>query len=306
MVKVKNQIKIQVPATTANLGPGFDCLGLTLDIWNEISFIQTGNSLIFSINGEGESQLPENEENLIFRCFADLAKQNNTDIPSGLLIQCQNNIPISSGLGSSSSAVIAGLLASKVFFDLNIRDNDLLKIGYGYEGHLDNITACLKGGFSITGFNNDEIIFKTFPVEQIPVVIALPDLDLSTSTARAILPTDVPLKDAVHNIFQAALLSHAIRDGDKELLRKSMQDRLHQHYRLHRLPGGQEAINEAMNAGAIFAALSGAGPSIIAFAEKEKTRQSIGISMHNAFQTYGINTRLLYTYATNKGAYIDD
>lgn len=299
----KNSVAIRVPASTANLGPGFDCLGLCLDIWNDIVFEFAGNSLQIEISGEGFAQLPKDENNLIFQCFSELAAINKVDIPPGLIIRCYNNIPVSSGLGSSSSAVVAGLMGARALLKLDVSDLELIKIGRAFEGHIDNISACLLGGFSISGFSDDEVIARSFHVKEMRVVIAVPDINLSTKSARQILPDNVKLSDAVHNIFQTALLSHAIRDGDISLINKSTQDRLHQKYRLHLIPGGQKAIDNALSAGAFCAFLSGAGPSIVAFAANGHDHHQIALAMQQAFTKYEISARILNTRTTNQGAF---
>jgi len=294
---------LRVPASTANLGPGFDCLGLCLDIWNEVEFEFAGNSLQIEISGEGSAELSRDENNLIFQCFSELAAINKINIPPGLIIRCHNKIPISSGLGSSSSAVVAGLMGARVLLNLDVSDSDLIKIGQTFEGHIDNISACLLGGFSISGFSDDEVIARSFHVKEMRVVIAVPNINLSTKSARQILPDNVKLSDAVHNIFQTALLSHAFRDGDISLINKSTQDRLHQKHRLRLIPGGQEAIDNALSAGAFCAFLSGAGPSIIAFTTNGHNHHQIARAMHQAFKKHEITSRILHTRTTNQGAF---
>lgn len=300
MVESKS-MKIRVPATTANLGPGFDCLGLALDIWNETNFDLIGDTLSIHISGEGAKVLPTDDENLIFKCFRELAERSNIDIPSGLVIRCCNKIPISSGLGSSSAAVISGLLACRALLEINISDHDLLKIGYEFEGHLDNITACLYGGFSISTFFNEEIITKLFSIDQQPVVIVLPELSFSTKDARQILPKKVRLSDAVFNISHTALLTHALCEGDMHLLKKSMEDRLHQNDRIKLIPGAANAIKAAQIAGAIGAVLSGAGPGIIAFSD-DRHLKNIARVMVEAFRDQGLQARTFFTTTTNIGA----
>ena len=299
MVESKSII-IRVPATTANLGPGFDCLGLALDIWNETKFDLMGDALSINISGEGAGILPKNDENLIYKCFQELAERFNFDMPSGLVIRCCNKIPISSGLGSSSAAVISGLLACRALLNINISDHDLLKIGYEFEGHLDNITACLYGGFSITAFDNEEIITKIFSINQQHIVIVLPELSFSTMDARQILPKKVRLSDAVFNISHTALLTHALYEGDMHLLKKSMEDRLHQNDRIKLIPGAANAIKAAQKAGAIGAVLSGAGPGIIAFTDVKKMKNIAGV-MVEAFRDQGLQTRTFFTTTTNIG-----
>ena len=301
MEKTKSII-VRVPATTANLGPGYDCLGLALDIWNEIEFSVSGNALSIEIEGEGANQLPIDSTNLIFKCMHTLARQMSTLLPEGLHIKCTNRIPVSSGLGSSAAAVIAGLLGAKALLGLSISDHDLLKLALSHEGHADNISACLLGGLVITALSNNDVITKKISVKRLHSVIALPDVKISTHQSRSALPVKISLKDGVFNLARVGLLVNSLQEGNYACLNIAMQDRLHQPFRYELIPGAEEAISGALEAGAFGAALSGAGPSVIAFVEKEN--QEVARLFVQAFEKAGISSRIFKTTSTDQGAQV--
>ena len=296
----RKSVLVKVPATTANLGPGFDCLGLALDIWNEVTFSISGSSLIIDIEGEGSDLLPRDSSNLIYRCMQTLAAQAAHNLPNGLQIRCKNRVPVASGLGSSSSAVIAGLLGAKSLLNLQISDYDLLKTALTFEGHSDNTAACLFGGLTITVFSESELIIKKIAIKPINAVIALPEVTLSTHQSRAALPETVHMKNAVFNIGRTALLINALQESNYDYLKFAMQDSLHQPFRMHLIPGAEAAISAAMGAGALGAALSGAGPGIIAFLANGNPK--IGDSMTRAFNQAEISSRIFSTTSTNQSA----
>ncbi|MDP2966182.1 MAG: homoserine kinase [Pelolinea sp.] len=301
MAKPKS-VLVRVPATTANLGPGFDCLGLALDIWNEIEFSISRNSLKIEIEGEGSNTLPRDDSNLIYQCMQTLSRSASQSLPDGIRIKCRNNIPVSSGLGSSSAAVIAGLLGAKNLLNLQISDHELLKTALSFEGHADNISACLFGGLTITALSAGELVVKKLAIKPLNAVIALPNVNLSTRQARAVLPETLSMKDAVFNIGRAALLINALQDSNYDLMKIAMEDRLHQPYRLGLIPGTEAAISEALEAGALGAALSGAGPGVIAFIEKGDKK--VGETMVRVFKNANMAALLFTTTTTNQSAQV--
>lgn len=293
---------IRLPATTANLGPGFDCLGLALGLWNEVEISLTGNRLIIDIEGEGKDFLPCNEGNLIYRSFRYFAEKYSRDLPKGLVIQCRNRIPVVSGLGSSSSAILAGLIAANHLLDIKASTMELLEAGYELEGHADNLAACLLGGFVIVGFSGQRIFTRKISFTPIHVTVAVPEISFSTREARYALPKNYSIEDVVHNISRTSLLVDAFSSGNFKSLRIAMEDKIHQPYRLKLIQGAEQAISEAIKTGADGAALSGAGPSIIAFHLKknEKIKPALG----KAFEDQGVPVRMLQLKTTKLGAFI--
>lgn len=263
-------IKIRVPATSANLGPGFDCLGLALDLWNEISF-EEAESLRYHANGEGAEKLNKGNRNLLTKAYARVFEACGRNL-KGVHIAAQNAIPMSSGLGSSAAAIVAGLFGANEMLGNPLNGGDLLRIATEMEGHPDNVAPALQGGLVISVMKKDEIITRRYEIPEWTVVIVKPDVEWLTKTARAVLPKSVSRADAVHNIGRAALVVDALRNGDLDLLRHVMEDRIHQPYRLRHIAGGMAAYKCARHFGA--AALSGAGPSIITFTLPEKAGEA--------------------------------
>ena len=304
------KILIKVPATSANLGPGFDSLGLALDLWNETSFTL---AIEFSvrIKGEGADKLSGDKNNLIFRAAQRLAEHAGRALPP-FHADCVNQIPLSSGLGSSAAATLTGLLAGNALLGNPFLKEELLGIASEMEGHPDNVAPALLGGLVVSTVEAGKVsAHKITEAENIPpihITVALPDFHLPTQAARAALPKKVSMQDTVHNISRAVLVTEAFRNGDLALLGKAMTDRLHQPYRLPLIPGAQSAMDAAKEAGASAVALSGAGPSLIAFSSNAESaipqRDTIGEAMMRAFEAAGLKTRIFYLGVSSRGAEI--
>jgi len=297
-----SSVLVRVPATTANLGPGYDCLALTLDIWNEIEFTITGNALSIEIEGEGADLLPRDSTNLIYKCMETLAGSISIPLPQGLHIKCTNRIPVSSGLGSSAAAVIAGLLGARALLGASVSDHDLLKLALNHEGHADNISACLLGGLVISVFTKDELVTKKISVKPLIAVLVLPDIKISTHQARSVLPESISLEDGIFNLARVALLVNTMQEGNYADLKIAMRDRLHQSHRYRLIPGAEQAISGALDAGAHGAALSGAGPCVIAFVDEKD--QVVSKQFIQAFKKVGISSRIFNTFTTDQGAQV--
>ena len=291
-------VHVRVPATTANLGPAFDCLGLALGLWNETSFLVEGERLKWDIRGEGASLLPLDERNLLWRAFQAGMQAAALPPPSGVRIRCENGIPLGSGLGSSAAAVVSGLLGAQALSGGALSDEALFHLALSLEGHPDNIAPALLGGLVISAGE----VTRKLEVPRWYVVYALPEVRLSTRDARAVLPAQVPLADAVFNIGHALLVVEALRAGDLALLRRAMDDRLHQSCRAALVPGMTEALEAAREQGGA-AALSGAGPGVVAFCQKSRVRR-IGQAMRNAFESHGTACRLWCLPPSNQGAQV--
>lgn len=289
-------LKIRVPATSANLGPGFDCLGLALDLWNEVSF-EPCDQVTFRVRGEGADKLDNQPTNLLTRAFFrvhDLCGRK----AAGVSIQSFNQVPPSSGMGSSAAAIVAGIFGANEMLGGPLTQMDMLKLATEMEGHPDNVAPALLGGLVVSVVNAGEVISRRFEIPSLHVVIVKPDVDWPTKVARAVLPVSVPRADAIFNIGRTALVVEALRSGDLGLLREVMDDKLHQPYRLERIPGGRDAFESARSFGA--AALSGAGPSIICFMQPGQENAAAG-SMLAAFHTQGVDARALHLKTSNQG-----
>ncbi len=291
-------IKIRVPATSANLGPGFDCLGLALNIWNEVSF-EPAEKLSYQVTGEGAEKLNKGTKNLLTKAFAHLYQVCGKP-PQNAKICAHNEILMSSGLGSSAAAIVAGLFGSNEMLGKPLSMDELLNLATEMEGHPDNVAPALLGGLVVSVISHAEIITKRYEIPDMTVVIVKPIVDWPTRTARAVLPKSVSRTDAIHNIGRAALVVDALRNGDLDLLQKVMDDRVHQPYRLRHISGGMAAYKVAKQFGA--AALSGAGPSIINFVIPEHAEQAQR-EIARVFQERGIETRGLITKPSIKGVH---
>ena len=300
---VENSFMVHIPATTANLGPGFDCLGLALDLWNTITFSFIDAPYPIAIEGEGKSILPKDETNLIFQSANQLANAHGKMLPENLHISCQNNIPVTSGLGSSAAAVIGGLVGAKIILNINISDNEILQTAAQIEGHADNAAACLLGGLVLVRSEKGALHITHQEIQPITAVVAIPDYSLSTETAREVLPDKVRLEDAVFNISRTVELVQIFQKGNYESLNEAMSDKLHQVYRLPLLPGAEQAMQAALNTGAYGTSLSGAGPSVIAFTTQELA-QAVGNAMRLAYQQKPISARIFTLGCPVKGSFI--
>lgn len=297
------KILVKVPATTANLGPGFDALGLALNLWNETEFTPARDGqMTISISGEGEGKLPLNADNAIVESALKIYQLAGKPCP-GMRIRCHNRVPIGSGLGSSSAAMLTGMLGANALLGSPFTDEEILKLAIETEGHPDNVAPAMLGGLVASIVYEERVISLKLPAQAnrapIHVTVVLPDFDFPTQQARAILPRQVERKDAIYNISRAVLVTEALRTGDLDLLGKAMSDMLHQPYRLPLIPGAQAAMQAGRQAGAAVA-LSGAGPSLIAFSSKEQP--DIGAAMQRAFEAAGLTARIFKLETSSEGA----
>jgi homoserine kinase len=294
-------ITINVPATSANLGPGFDALGLALDLWNTTS-ITPASEFAVTIQGEGADRLAMGKNNLIVRAAQRLADRAGRPLPP-FQAECVNAIPLSSGMGSSSGAILTGLLAGNALLENRFTRDEILDFACEMEGHPDNVAPAMLGGLVVSTIQEGRVIARQIPVGMdMHVTIALPDFYFPTKQARAALPNKVSMKNAVHNISRAVLVTEAFRSGDLSLLGDAMVDKLHQPYRLKLIPGAASAMEAAKTAGAAAAALSGAGPGVIAFSSKAGA--GIGESMRRAFEAAGLAARIFHLRVSGRGAEI--
>lgn len=278
-------IEARVPATSANLGSGFDCLGLALSIWNTVTASPATTTRV-TVRGEGEDRLATDERSLIYRAVgAAFAARGSS--PPPLRLECDNRIPVARGLGSSSSAIAAGLLIGNTLMGGPLTPPELIRIGTSLEGHPDNIVPCLLGGIQVSVADRASIV--TCPVtvpDRLGAVIFVPNFPLRTEEARAALPRQVLLRDAVFNVGRAALFVAAMERGDLDLLRVATEDALHQPPRTRLFPALPALIRAAVEAGAHGAFLSGAGSSVLALASAREDK--IAQAMANAASREGI------------------
>lgn len=286
-------VRVSVPATSANLGPGFDCLGLALSLRNRAVVSPAGRTQVI-VHGEGAGLLPQNEENLVLQAMHHLARYAGKSLPP-LQVDQENSIPVGSGLGSSAAAVVAGLLAANALLGAGLPPPLLLALATELEGHADNVAAALYGGLTLVA--GDESI--SLPIAPLQAVVVLPAVALSTQAARVALPANVPHAAAVFNLGRLGLLLQGLAKGDYALLARAMADRLHEPYRIPLIPGMEAALAAARAAGAA-ACLSGAGPSLIAFAAAG--HEELARAIRSAFATAGLDSRTWLLAGDSRGA----
>ena len=294
--------RVRVPATTANLGPGFDCLGLALDLWNDMRFSLEGAGVSVATRGDHSGEIPTDASNLVARSFLRLYEEAGAAPPAGLSIHCDLRVPPSSGLGSSASAVVGGLLGANTLLGRPFDQVRLLELAAEIDGHPDNVAATLLGGLTIVVRKGRRLLTKKILIPEAHVAVAVPTLAFSTYAARAGLPTQVPMKDAVFNLGRTPLVVEALRTGDFELLSQVMEDRLHQATRLRLIPGGRAAWVAAQQAGAAAVAISGSGPSLIAFVSLATDALRVARAMADAFGAMGVVAQPLGLSVSAAGA----
>ncbi|MCI0551083.1 MAG: homoserine kinase [Anaerolineae bacterium] len=291
-------IKIRVPATSANLGPGFDSLGLALDIWNEVKF-EEADEMTYQVTGEGAEKLNQKPKNLLTNSFKRVYEICDKPM-RGVNIQAYNNIPHSSGLGSSAAAIVAGIYGANELLTKPLDTNALVKLAAEIEGHPDNVAPALLGGLVVSTITESEVITRRYEIPELTILVVKPEVQWQTHTARSVLPNTVSRADAIFNIGRTALVIDALRNGDLDLLQKVMDDRIHQSYRLKHIPAGVAVYETAKQFGA--AALSGAGPSIICFVSAENAEKAKE-KLIDVFTKQGIPSRGLITQPSSLGGH---
>lgn len=298
-----SRVRVRVPASTANLGPGFDCLGLALGLYNtvEITRLEPGAGLQFEMEGEGEGRITGSTNNLIIRAANSVWEAAGSG-PVAARIKAGNNIPLGMGLGSSAAAAVGGLAAANALADRVLSRSELLRRAAQIEGHPDNAAAAMFGGLVLVSAVDEELMYATLDIPPLKVAIAVPGVRLSTAEAREALPKNVPMRDAVFNIGRAAFVVQALQRGDYEMLGWAMSDKLHQPYRRRLIPGFDAAVSAARQSGAAAVTLSGAGPSVAAFAPDG--HEEIANAMKAAFESAGVSCRTFVLPVDRQGVQI--
>lgn len=253
-------VRIHAPATTANLGAGFDCMGCALSLYNtyEIEEIETG----FEITGCEAAYA--NQNNLVVRAYQEAMRRMGLPL-RGLRVYIEANIPLARGLGSSAACISAGVLAASLLHGGRLSEQELLDTATAVEGHPDNVAPCLLGGLTASMMEAGTACSVRFtPHESIRFCALIPDFELSTERARAVLPALVPFEDAVYNLSRAAVFARAMENGDVRVLSLALSDRLHQPYRKPLLREYDAVRARALESGAFGLCVSGAGPTLLA------------------------------------------
>ncbi len=299
-------VAFHVPATTANLGPGFDALGLALTLDNTVEMAidpPEAPAVTITIQGEGEAELARDRTNLVYQAAVAVFERARRRVPP-LRIHLVNRIPLAAGLGSSAAAIVGGISAANEVAGSPLSKDELLDLATSIEGHPDNVAPALFGGFMVATMDrNGRITYcRLEPPQNLKCVVAVPQYKLATSESRRVLPQVVSHRDAVYNVGRAALLVSALSQGRLSLLETAMEDRLHQPYRSSLVPGMDAVFKAAKEAGALGVALSGAGPTLIAFCAGAE--DDVARAMSQALSWSGVESRVMVLKPGLSGARI--
>lgn len=294
-------VKISVPGTTANCGPGFDAVGIACTVYNDLELILAEQGiLLIEIEGEGKEIIPTDEKNIVYQVVQKVLQKVGKEY-KGIHLKMHNRIPLSRGLGSSAAAIVAGIVAANAATGNTLSKDEMLDMATAIEGHPDNVAPAIFGGITISVMENKQARYLRFvPPGKLNMVVAIPEFNLSTHAARQVLPPTVSFGDAVFNISRAALTIGALCQGEFHHLRYALDDKLHQPYREHLIPGMQEVFSAALEHGALGVAISGAGPCLIAFAANQC--EEIGNGMVKAFANNQITARYVVLSIDTEGA----
>jgi homoserine kinase len=298
---VSRRVHVRVPATSANLGPGFDALGLALGLHNEIVAAEADRVTV-TVEGEGAAELATDGDNVVARAVRAAYAAAGRPF-RGCALACVNRIPLGRGLGSSAAAWVGGLVAGNALLDSPLDRDALLVLAARAEGHPDNVAAALLGGLTVAygGAGGARALSLPVPAE-LRWVVLVPEVSMPTAEARAILPPAVSRADAVFNVQRVALLLASLQAGRIELLRAALEDRLHEPYRLPLFSWMADAAAAARAAGALGCVLSGAGPSLLAVAAGEAGAAAAGRAMEQALHAAGVKGEARSLAVDTRGA----
>lgn len=286
-------VTVQVPATTANLGSGFDALGAALS-WHSFVTLEPADGLVVEVVGEGADEIPLGESNIAVCAVKALLKELPEGVAEplhrGFRLVLDNRFPLTRGLGSSAAARVGALVAANHLLGEPLSVQQLLKLAADLEGHADNVAPALLGGVTVAVPTEGEVVWVKFmPPSEVRIALLVPEFALETEKARSVLPSSVSRADAVFNLGRAALLVGALATGQFDRLKVAMQDKLHQPYRQSLMPWLPRVFEAAMDAGALGVHLSGAGPTVAAWCCDEKSAETVAQAMWQSLKAVGVN-----------------
>ncbi|CAM4338251.1 MULTISPECIES: homoserine kinase [Paenibacillus] len=295
-------VRVKVPASTANLGPGFDTLGMALSLYSWIE-MKPAETTVFHLYGDEMGGLPKDKSNLVYQVAQTVFAEAGVELPE-LDISMYSEIPLTRGLGSSASAIVGALFAANLLIGSPLDRAKLFDMATAMEKHPDNVGASLFGGIITAVWDGSHAdVLRIEPPADLEVLVAIPDFQLSTSKAREALPREVSLQDAVYNVSRTSLLTAALAAGRLDLIPAAMRDRLHQPYRAQLVPGMARILAEATEHGALGAALSGAGPTLLALADRrQRTGQNLEVFLLDVLAGHGIRARTIWLEPCTFGA----
>lgn len=302
-MSVCGSVRVSVPATTANLGPGFDCLGAALSLSNRFRFLELSpedGSLRIIVSGVEGERLATDENNLVYRAFVKLY-QHLERVPPPVEISIELGFPLARGLGSSATAIVGGLLGANVLAGSPVDRQGLMELAIAVEGHPDNVVPAMLGGcrLSVASSGSEvqsdcdrNVSSSNWTICEIPwhpalvPVVAMPDFELSTEASRRVLPEQYSRADTIFNLAHVGLLLRGLETGNGDWLRVALQDRIHQPYRRELIPGYDAVRLAALEAGAYGLTISGAGPTVLALTTAA-TAEAVAAAMAAAWAKVG-------------------
>lgn len=304
-------VTVRVPATTANLGSGFDTLGAALSWHSFVTLSAPHDGVVVDIDGEGADSLPRDERNIAVQAIkalmAHVDERQAVPLQCGFQLRLDNRFPLTRGLGSSAAVRVGALVAANALLDPPLPRNVLLALAAQLEGHADNVAAALLGGIAVAVMADDGVRWvRLMPAKAVHLALLVPEEPLPTDQARRVLPSTVPLRDAVFNLSRAALLVAALTTGEFAVLRDAMQDRLHQPYRQQLLPWLPQVFAAALDAGALGVHLSGAGPTVAAWCADAATAATVAQAMWQSLKAHGQHGAWRVVTLDEQGATVTD
>ncbi|SHN83334.1 homoserine kinase [Desulfitobacterium chlororespirans] len=291
---------VRIPATSANLGPGFDCLGMALSLYNVVR-IEPSDAFQITLKGDYTADIPADETNLVWQSMCTLWEAIGFEIPT-VSLDLENNVPPTRGMGSSSAAIVGGLVAANEYAGGVLSKQEILQIANRIEGHPDNVAPALLGGVTLAVTTETSVIARIVHSQpQFMALAIVPDFYLSTEKSRNVLPVSISRADAVYNLSRTALLVEALIHENYELLKEGMQDRLHQNQRASLVPGLGETLQVALDSGAYGSALSGSGPTILALVSSDKAEQ-VSQAMVDSLAAHGLTAKAYLLSVDSEGA----
>lgn len=289
-------LEVRVPASSANLGPGFDCIGIALGRYTTLRIQDAPHTEIIPL-GDTLAETPRDTSNFVYQTMQALFERVGRDMPH-LRLEIESDIPLARGMGSSAAALVAGLVAANVYLGQPLSESEIMDLASFLEGHPDNVGAALYGGSVVATFDGSRAVCARFkPNPRLAALLVIPNYKLSTEKARGVLPGHYSKEDTVHALSHAALLAASLASGDLGLLKDAMQDRIHQPYRAPLVAGLPEILQSATTYGALGAALSGAGPSVLCLYDREDGKLEM---------LQGFLQRLLETYSFDASLHLLD
>ncbi|MFA5857481.1 MAG: homoserine kinase [Elusimicrobiota bacterium] len=295
----KRAVRVTIPATSGNLGSGFDCLGMAVGLYNTVDVeidtlspsVKKGGVVLKNIHilGEGCESISKTQDNVVFTAIKVALKKAGIH-SAGVSLKLVNNIPVTRGLGSSAAARVGGITAVNAVLNDRFTTEDIINMASKLEGHPDNVVPAIVGGVCLSYIEDKKIGYIKFDKikSKIYAITCIPGFELTTKKARAVLPKNIPMRNAVYNCARVGMVTTAFITGNLRLLDFGMRDKLHQPYRSKLIPGFYKVYAAAKRAGAMGVALSGAGPTMLAVTESKKTGSIIGERMVSAWKKYNV------------------